>query len=191
MNENFKKWTARINWIKDEHQFGKLEMKRNEEGQLHCDDGPAYISPTRLISYKGGRKHGLDVDKWGSIAYFYENILVPPKFCLTPDKVTVEEVLTHPNQEIRYVGIKIIGFDRIKEKCEIVHQDDNGQELFRMTGVFEEPLCFVKVFNSTPELDGSKKIYFLIVPPEMKTCREAVAWTFRKEENDYSPSQET
>ena len=36
----------------------------------------------------------------------------------------------------------------------------------------------VEVVNSTPEPDGSRKTYFLRVPPTIGTAREAVAWTF-------------
>ena len=32
--------------------------------------------------------------------------------------------------------------------------------------------------NSTPEPDGTRRTYFLRVPPQMRTAREAVAWTF-------------
>lgn len=44
----------------------------------------------------------------------------------------------------------------------------------------------VKVVNSTPELDGSFKDYFLRVPPTMKRARQAVAWTFDVPEDDYA-----
>ena len=41
-----------------------------------------------------------------------------------------------------------------------------------------EPLTVVEVVNSTPEPDGSHRRYFLRVPPDTRTAREAVAWTF-------------
>jgi hypothetical protein len=55
----------------------------------------------------------------------------------------------------------------------------------------DEPLVMVKVRNSTPEPDGAYKDYFLRVPPTMRTAREAVAWTFGLEAEDYKPTQET
>ena len=36
----------------------------------------------------------------------------------------------------------------------------------------------VEVVNATPEPDGSYRRYFLRVPPQVRTAREAVAWTF-------------
>ena len=36
----------------------------------------------------------------------------------------------------------------------------------------------VEVLNATAEQDGTRKTYFLRVPPTVRTAREAVAWTF-------------
>jgi hypothetical protein len=47
----------------------------------------------------------------------------------------------------------------------------------------------VKVVNSTPEPDGSFKDYLLRVPPDIRTPREAVAWTFATD--DYRPAVQT
>jgi hypothetical protein len=49
----------------------------------------------------------------------------------------------------------------------------------------------VKVANSTPEADGSFKDYFLRVPPNMERARQAVAWTFDMDENEYAPEVQT
>jgi hypothetical protein len=64
-------------------------------------------------------------------------------------------------------------------------------ELFQVDGVFSEPLTYLKVLNSTPEVDGTQKEYFLCVPPTMKQCKQAVAWTFGLDAEDYNPCQET
>lgn len=62
---------------------------------------------------------------------------------------------------------------------------------FQFQVYFEEPILFLKVINGTVELDGSYKNYYLCVPPTMKSCKEAVAWTFRMSAEEYVPSQET
>jgi hypothetical protein len=49
----------------------------------------------------------------------------------------------------------------------------------------------VEVVNSTPEPDGSRKTYFLRVPPTIETAREAVAWTFGLGAVDYRPAVES
>jgi hypothetical protein len=43
----------------------------------------------------------------------------------------------------------------------------------------------LEVVNSTPEPDDSFKDYFLRVPPNARTAREAVAWTFDVPERKY------
>jgi hypothetical protein len=50
----------------------------------------------------------------------------------------------------------------------------------------------VRVDNSTPEPDGSRKPYWLRVPPTVQSAREAVAWTFGVEHPEqYQPLRET
>ena len=193
-NNGFNAWKARLDFFSTEYPFGPIQRVTNEEGNLHKDDGPAYITPTRITWYRNGRKHGLDADKWGSISYYYEGVRIPPHFYTKPESLSITEVLAHTNTEVRYVGIKIIGMDRVLESnnTTIIHKDEQkNQILFQIKGIFEEPVSYVKVVNSTQEPDGTYKDYYLCVPPDMKTCQQAVAWTFRLEEQEYQPGQET
>ena len=193
-NTGFDAWMARINWFKQEYPFGPIQQFTNEEGRLHKDDGPAYITPTRITWYRDGRKHGIDADKHGSLFYYYENIRVPPHFVTKPESITLQEVLAHPNTEVRFVGMKIVGMDKVMndKDTKIVHRDEEkNQVLFQIKGIFTDPVSYVKVVNSTQEPDGTYKDYYLCVPPDMKTCKQAVAWTFRLSAKEYEPSQET
>lgn len=198
-NKGFEAWKARLDYMAKDFPFTTEGIVRltNEIGNLHSDTEPAWRSPTRVIWYKDGRKHGIDADKFGSISYYYENIRIPPKFhqaVTNPDILSIEEVLTHTNTECRYVGIKIIGHDKIRssENCKLIDVcEKTGMELFSISGVFEDPILYLKVINSTMEPDGTYKNYYLCVPPNMKTCKQAVSWTFRMEEDQYQPSQET
>jgi len=198
-NYGFDAWKARLEYMSKDQPFTKSGIKeiRNGVGILHADHEPAWASPTRVIWYKDGRKHGIDADIHGSITYYYENIRIPPKYhqaITNPELLSVEEVLKHPNQEVKYVGMKIVGFDRVMKhkSAKVIHKDaDTDQVLFEIKGVFEEPIKYVRVWNSTAEPDGTFKPYYLCVPPEVKTCREAVAWTFRMTAEEYKPSQET
>jgi hypothetical protein len=200
-NTGFNAWKARLEFMGQEFPFTKPEEGivtiKNEEGRLHADNEPAWRSPTRIIWYRDGRKHGVDADIHGSITYYYENIRIPPRYHQAvgePEILTVEEVLKHQNAEIRYVGIKIIGYDRIRthKNCKLVDTcKKTGMELFSIKGIFDDPVCVLKVINSTAEPDGTFKNYYLTVPPNMKKCKEAVAWTFRMTADDYAPMQET
>lgn len=154
----------------------------------------AYISPTRVTWFKNGKKHGIDADKYGSISYYYEDIRIPSHYWNKPEKLTINEVLKNENAEIRYVGIKIIGIEKVmqNELTKIIHIDkEKNQVLFSIDKIFIDPIFFVKVVNSTQETDGTYKNYFIAVPPTMKTCKQAVAWTFGLDEDDYNPQQET
>ena len=198
-NTGYNAWKARLDFMGKEFPFTSKGIVKivNEEGRLHSDNEPAWRSPTRIIWYRDGRKHGVDADIHGSITYYFEDIRIPTKFhqaVSKPDMLTVEEVLSHPNAEVRYVGIKIIGYDTIRKhkNCKLVDTcKKTGMELFSIKGVFEDPVCVLKVVNSTAEMDGSFKNYYLTVPPTMKKCKEAVAWTFRMTADEYAPSQET
>jgi hypothetical protein len=69
----------------------------------------------------------------------------------------------------------------------------------------DEPLVMVKVVNSTPEMDGSFKDYFIRVDPNCRpmlddnkfgdpqelTARNAVASTFGKKGEEYDPVFQT
>jgi hypothetical protein len=206
-NKGFNAWKARLEYMNKEFPFSKPEEGivtiKNEEGRLHADNEPAWRSPTRIIWYRDGRKHGVDADIHGSITYYFENIRIPSKYHQAindPELISVEEVLKHNNQEVKYVGMKIVGFDRVmkSKNCKIIHRDDSkGQILFSVSGVFDEPISYVKVVNSTPEPDNSYKNYFLCVPPPSEgitDCQKAVAWTFGfapDKAKDYHPEQET
>lgn len=198
-NTGLSAWKARIEFMRKDFPFTKegIVTIKNEDGNLHADNEPAWRSPTRIMWYKNGRKHGLDADIYGTITYYYENIRIPIKFYQAmkdPDILTVEEVLGHPNAEVKYVGVKIIGYDKIKnhKSCTIINKcKKTGMELFKISNIFSDPVCVLKVINSTAEADGTFKEYFLTVPPTMKTAKEAVAWTFRMTPSEYAPSQET
>lgn len=191
-NDTFSIWANHVKAIKKQLPFGPIKKIYNEDGKLHCSSGPASISPTRVIHYLNGRKHGIDADVFGSIFYYYENIMIPRHYFENPETLTVKEVLEHKNQEIRYVGLKLVGLDRLRDISTKIHScKKSGMELFKVPGVFDEPISYLKVINGTAELDGTFKNYFLCVPPDIKTCKAAVAWTFGVDSKSYHPSQET
>ena len=57
-----------------------------------------------------------------------------------------------------------------------VAKDDTGI-LWRRTWQADS-WAVVEVINATPEPDGTRKHFFLQVPPHLQTAREAVAWTY-------------
>jgi hypothetical protein len=156
-------------------------LRMDARSRLHSVDGPAVTWPV------------------GARYYFWHGVRVPERFVYTPETITTEEMLRERNLEVRRLMLERIGFDRLilDTHARPVHMDECGA-LYRLrlshrsSGVrLAEPMTLVHVTNSTAEPDGTRKRYFLRVPPSVRTAREAVAWTFGLTEEQYRPSIET
>src|SRR6478752_1932050 len=100
------------------------------------------------------------------------------------EAITIDAIDGDSNAERRRVLVERFGFDRLVREGHgsVRHEDETGRLGERPMGRIDwrqrdEPLVAVEVLNSTPESDGSRKTYFLRVPPQTQTAREAVAWT--------------
>ncbi len=111
--------------------------------------------------------------------YAWHGVRVRRYIIERPGEITIDAIKSEQNTEIRRVMIERYGLSRylLDSGAVKVHGDETG-ELYRTEIPDDEPLVMVKVLNSTPEPDGSKKPYFLRVPPQLTTARDAVAWTF-------------
>jgi len=58
-----------------------------------------------------------------------------------------------------------------------VAEDETGI-LWRRTWLGSDAWSAVEVINATPEPDGSHRHFFLQVPANLRTARDAVAWTY-------------
>ena len=97
--------------------------------------------------------------------------------------------------------IKAVGVERYLALSGAVrvHEDETGvlwKRSFPVTNAADvrrplRSLCFVEVLNGTIEPDGTRKRYFLRVPPGMLTARAAVAWSYGLSERDYVPLART
>lgn len=159
-----------ICWVAERHSV----LRRDEKGRLHSLTSEA-------IAYPDGWK-----------IYAVHGVRVPEKIILYPNTITINEIESENNLEIKRVMIDLYGQERfLKNSGALFIQEDKFGKLYKKEISNDEPLVMVKVINSTPEPDGSFKEYFLRVPPETKTAREGVAYTFEKNENDYCPFIET
>jgi len=147
-------------------------LKFDAEWQLHADEAPC-------LSYSDG----YEVYAWHGTLVPYHAILQEP---------TVEMIDAERNVEVRRVLISRFGEERflldggaIKEDC-----SDFGT-LYRREFNNAEPLVMVAVRNHSPEPDGSHRVYYLRVPAFIHTARQAVAWTFDLDEDDYQPVAQT
>jgi Domain of unknown function (DUF6745) len=151
-----------------------LALHRDNVGRLHHGDGPA-------LSYPDG---------WA--LYAWRGMPIAPEVAAELPHLTVARIQAEANAEVRRVMLEYFGFDRYLRECDAkkVHSDETGI-LWRVDLPNDEPLVMVEVVNSTPEPDGSSRTYFLRVPPDTRTARAGVAWTFGLTEDEYSPLTQT
>ena len=147
----------------------------SERGQLHREGGPA-------VEWSGGARY-----------FFHRGVEVPEHVVLRPDAIDLREIFLARNVELRRILIERYGSGRFLEAAHarLVDEDPRVGALYRHDMDGDEPIVMVKVRNSTPEPDGSTKDYWLRVPPNTRTARQAVAWTFALDEGAYAPVAET
>jgi hypothetical protein len=151
-----------------------LAMAHDEQGRLHHPTGPVVAYP----------------DGWGIWAW--HGVRVPHQVIERPDTITVGQIRTTGNLEVRRVLLERYGLDRYLRDADatLVQVDDYGR-LWRCELPEDEPLTIVEVDNATAEPDGTFATYLLRVPPTMRTAKEAVAWTFGMAADDYHPVMQT
>jgi hypothetical protein len=158
------------------------------DGRLHASEGPA-------VRFRDG-----------SALHSVHGVEVPARVIDEPEKITVEDVDSQWNAEVRRVLLDRMGLQRYLELAgaKPVHRDETGvlwrREVMverqrpdsqRPTLGLAHALAFVEVVNGTPEPDGTYKRYFLRVPPGLRTARAAVAWTYGLTEAQYVPARRT
>jgi len=148
-------------------------VRVDDRRRLHCADGPAFA--------------WLDIRD-----YYVRGVYVPEYVVERPSEISVQKIDAEKNAEVRRVMIERYGQDHylLDSNAQEIHRDDYGV-LYRKEIPGDEPLVMVKVVNSTAEPDGTFKDYFLRVPPNMTSARQAVAWTFGKTEKAYAPVLQT
>lgn len=129
--------------------------------------------------------------------YFWHGRRVPKDVVEEPKTVTIERIEKERNVEIRSILIERYGLSRfLKDSGAVkVHEDEYGilyrKQFDATASPIDEPLQVVMVHNATPEPDGFHKQFFLRVPPNIRSAKEAVAWTFGMDQEDYDPEVET
>ncbi|WOI61754.1 DUF6745 domain-containing protein [Streptomyces fradiae] len=151
-----------------------VELHRDEAGRLDRGDGPA-------LAYGDG-----------FALHAWRGMPVPAAFPAELRALTPERIRTEENAELRRVMLEFYGYDRYlrESRAKPVHRDDTGV-LWRIPLPDDEDVAMVEVVNSTPEPDGTSRTYWLRVPPDTRTARQGVAWTFGLEADAYAPLRET
>ncbi|HSR26108.1 MAG TPA: hypothetical protein VLW53_21315, partial [Candidatus Eisenbacteria bacterium] len=146
----------------------------DDQGRLHSARGPALGYP----------------DGWSLWAW--HGVRVPRQVIESPDSLAVRDVLAEPDVEVRRVMIERVGHERlIRDRgARRVAEDETGI-LWRLDLAEDEPLVCVEVTDAIRGPDAAYRRYVLRVPPDVRSPREAVAWTFGVDSGDYRPLRET
>jgi hypothetical protein len=219
-------WPAYLSFFKDVVRLDLPEYARFAHYQLAAEyGGPRFMHrefwivsdfPTTVGRDVQNRAHS---DTGPSIAwrdgwavYTVHGVRVPADVVECPSGITVQRIQAEDNIEIRRVMLQKYGEARYLQDIggAVVHSDEYGT-LYRVERPGDTALCMVRVENSTPEADGTRKIYWLRCHPELRpllsaadeldraklgkpqelTARNAVASTFGLRGEDYFPQIQT
>lgn len=169
-------------WVYDEAAVitdRPTELHVDEQGNLHNENGPA-------INYADEFK-----------MYFWHGVEVEEYIIERPEEITPEKITSERNAEVVRVMVDRYGAGKYMQemKAQEVGEPFNGSQLYEMELHDGTRMARVKAVNSTPEPDGSSKIYWLKVPTGLSCAQEALAAIhpdpFRKDWRDYGPQVET
>jgi hypothetical protein len=146
----------------------------DEQGRLHGPRGAALAYP----------------DGWS--VWAWHGVRVPSRVIENPESLAAQEVLAEPDVEVRRVMIERVGCERLLRDggARRVAEDETGV-LWRLDLPDDEPLVCVEVTDATSGLDAAFRRYVLRVPPDVRSPREAVAWSFGVGSGEYRPAIET
>lgn len=197
------------------HRDGRLEHERQIDLRLEIARaaGPWWATEDLVIATERplavrlddrGRPHHASAPAiaWadGAEAYAWHGVPVEPWVIREPEQITVDAIDGERNVETRRVLVERFGEERLIREggAELISEDAAGRLWRRGFGGpgpawvrREEPVVMVEVQNATPEADGTRRTYFLRVPPDMRSARAAVAWTFGLREWEYRPAAES
>jgi len=133
-------------------------LRRDPEGRLHCEDGPA-------VAYRDG---------WG--VHAWHGTRVPAEWIERRETLTPEMALTWENIEQRRAAAEIVGWHNVLDNLstKTIDKDPDPQigELVEVNLPDAGPERFLKVKC------GTGRTFALPVPPEMTTALDANAWTY-------------
>jgi hypothetical protein len=177
-----------------------MELYRNENNNLHRDNGPAVVTRNLIQYAMRGRLHRKDgpavITPNGTKQYYWKGVHIEPSLWERQDTITGIEILEIKNVELRRSLMEMIGFEEFIKRANprVLDKDKRtGAVLYKVEMPKDdeaEPLVVVKVLDGTPLKNSNgeeyRKEYFLRVPANILTCREAIAWTFSMTPKEYN-----
>jgi hypothetical protein len=144
-------------------------LRGDVSDRLHHPAGPALRYP----------------DGWS--VWAWKGVEVPRALVERPDEISLDAIDGASNVQLRRCMIEIMTPQRYVAlgAAARVAEDETGV-LWRRIWPDSDIWAAVEVINATPEPDGTRRHFFLQVPPTMRTAREAVAWTYGLRPKDYA-----
>ncbi|MCP3470497.1 hypothetical protein NLM33_09200 [Bradyrhizobium sp. CCGUVB1N3] len=129
--------------------------------RLHHASGPALRYP----------------DGWSIWAW--RGVEVPRWIIEHKDRITLAAIDEQIDVQVRRCMIEIMTPERYVALggATCIAEDETGI-LWRRNWLAADAWAAVEVVNATPEPDGTRRHFFLQVPANLRTAREAVAWTY-------------
>jgi hypothetical protein len=165
---------ASLGWLQPhEHTCWLAErpnlLRGDARDRLHDALGPALRFP----------------DGWS--AWAWKGVEVPRWVIDRPEGISLASIDAEQNVQVRRCMIEIMTPERYVALggAERVAEDETGI-LWRKTWLAFDAWAAVEVVNATPEPDGTRRHFFLQVPADIRTAREAVAWTYGLTTNAYA-----
>jgi hypothetical protein len=165
---------ANVGWIQPHERTCWLSerpslLRSDTEGRLHEPRGPAL----RFC------------DGWSAFAW--KGVEIPAWLIEHKGAITLRAIDAESNVQVRRCMIEIMTPARYVALggARKVAEDETGV-LWRKIWLNFDIWTAVEVINATPEPDGTHRHYFLQVPANINSAREAVAWTYGMEAEEYS-----
>ena len=172
----FRLW-RRVLWLQDNEALGI-----DRSGRFHWKDKKGKF---QIRSWKG-----FFASKKREIINFkrMNDILNDYLLIVHQDQLKARDILRCRNAEIRRYLLKEYGYSQFFQELSgvVIHRQGDSELISLQIRKDEDPLIVIKVKDST-----SGEIYILRVHPEVRTCQEAIAWTFGLQPDEYNPTVET
>lgn len=160
-------------------------------GCLNLTRLPQGLNITSWIDFSGTGISQLP-DRYDHVGLRWRGIPVSRRIVFEPESLTPEEILSERNAEMRRIMIERFGYERLfaaSNAFEIDADQDAGGPRRLMRIELENDEDVVCAFVKCP---STGRQFALRVPPNIKTCHEAVAWTAGFDDpKQYKPVLET
>ncbi len=152
-------------------------VSRDEENRLHSENGEA-------IHWKDGFR-----------LWFWHGVSIPGELIISPEKTTREQIIKERNVEVRRCYQEILGSEKYAETLGVIEIDSDtdlqGNNMRLMITKDIDELAGEKIKFADVTCPSTERKYFLCVPSDINNVWDAVAWTFGRKKEEYSPIIET